>query len=519
MPHSPLTSPPLFDLQARLDDIKHGWTKDKFDALLHFFVRIAPQLLDAERCGIFIVEPDTRQVWSKAGTKIEERQIEVPIEKSVVGRCVATRQPEIVNDLSKDPDHHRQTDLQTGFHSRNSVCWPVFTSAGSGVVGAIQVLNRLGGKPFTKEHLQLLGEIAGFLSMALGNIYVNQQMLRVTLQLQDQVQQLRMGLGEIPGFITQSPKMRRVLDLAATVSATPVNVLLTGENGTGKELLAQLIHRWGERQHKPFVPVNCAAIPTTLVESEFFGYEKGAFTGAARAKPGKFEEAGGGTLFLDEVADMPLQIQPKFLRVLQEQEGSRLGSNEIRKYDFRLLSATNRDLGAAIKDGAFREDLYYRLFSVLIEMPPLRDRPEDILPLTESFLGETSRRFHKRAPEMDGGVLDALQQYHWPGNVRQLQREVERLVALSPPSGHISLDLCSPEIRALTRQGLHNPALPVSPSNLAAGEKTAIENALRKHGYNKTRAAGALGISRPGLYKKMRRYGIPGASGNAEPVA
>lgn len=504
----------IYELQSRLDEINSGWTKDRFEALLNFFVRITPQLLDSERCGIFIVEPQTHQVWSKAGTKIEEREIQVPIEHSVVGRCITNRKAEIINDLGSDPDHHWQTDQQTGFHSRNSLCYPVSTATDSGVVGAIQVLNRNNDEPFIDEHLQLLGEIANFLSMALGNIYVNQEILRVSHQLQDQVQRLQINTGAVPGLITKNPNMQRVIDLAVTVSTTPVNVLITGENGTGKELLAQLIHNWGERQQNPFVPVNCAAIPTELVESEFFGYEKGAFTGATRTKPGKFEEATGGSLFLDEVADMPLQIQPKFLRVLQEQEGYRLGSNEKRDYDFRLISATNRDLRAAMADGMFREDLYYRLFSVLIHIPPLRDREEDILPLCESFLKETSHKFQKPTPKIDGKVLDALQNYHWPGNIRQLQREIERLVALSPPSGQITLDLCSSEIRSQAA-GLEKP-LP-GPHNLATREKTAIQNTLRETRYNKTKAAESLGISRPGLYKKMRRYGIAAHPENAKP--
>ena len=497
----------IIDLQSKLDALNQGWSKDNFEGLLSFFVRMTPRLLNAERCGIFIIEPETRQVWSKAGTKIEEREIQVPIEHSVVGRCISKRKAEIVNDLSKDPSHHRETDLQTGFHSRNSVCCPVIAAGDSGVVGAIQVLNRLHEKPFTQEDLELLGEIAGFLSMALGNVYLNQEMLRISQQLHNQVQKLQIDTGKVPGIISQSPKMQRVIELALTVSSTPVNVLITGENGTGKELLALLIHEWGERGEKPFVPVNCAAIPLELVESEFFGYEKGAFTGATRAKPGKFEEAGGGSLFLDEVADMPLPIQPKFLRVLQEQEGSRLGSNAMIQYDFRLICASNRNLEEAIAEGKFREDLYYRLFSVLIEIPPLRERPEDILVLCEHFLTKTSRKFGKTLPKIDGAVLDALQRYQWPGNVRQLQREIERLVALAPASGKIDLGLCSSEIRAAHGEpdaAAHQPA----PRNLADREKSIIENTLRESGYNKTRAAEILGISRPGLYKKMRRHGI-----------
>jgi transcriptional regulator with PAS, ATPase and Fis domain len=303
--------------------------------------------------------------------------------------------------------------------------------------------------------------------------------------------------------------MREVLDLVKLVSTTPVNVLLQGENGTGKELIARMIHEGSERRDKPFVAVNCASIPDNLMESEFFGYEKGAFTGADHSKKGRFEEAEGGTLMLDEIADMPLTIQPKFLRAIQEGEGTRLGSNKLIKYDFRIISATNKDLHQELEEGRFREDLFFRLFSVEIHLPPLRDRREDIVPLALSFLEEISRRFNKKVASFTQELINLFEDFSWPGNVRQLRSEVERLVALTPEGSAIGPEKCSRELLAATQE----PGRKVKPlgslsipDQVKALEVDLIEKALTESNGNRVKAAEALGITRQGLHKKMKRY-------------
>jgi transcriptional regulator with PAS, ATPase and Fis domain len=248
------------------------------------------------------------------------------------------------------------------------------------------------------------------------------------------------------------------------------------------------------------------------MESEFFGYEKGAFTGAVGSRGGRFEEANGGTLFLDEIGDMPLSIQPKFLRVLQEGEGSRLGSNKPLQYDLRVISAVNRDIRKEVAEGRFREDLFYRIFSVEVDIPPLRERREDIVPLALFFISMVQKRFQKRIAGLPSEVLAFFEEYHWPGNVRQLLHEVERLVALTPEGEWAALKFCSRELSdwraSRAERPLKRDTCSSLPEKVTELEITCIREALRESGGKKVQAAKLLGITRQGLDKKMKRYGI-----------
>lgn len=239
---------------------------------------------------------------------------------------------------------------------------------------------------------------------------------------------------ELNGIVGESPALKMALDLLSTVAPTDSSVLILGETGTGKELVARAVHRLSGRSERPFVKLNCAAIPVGLLESELFGHEKGAFTGAVAQKTGRFELADNGTLFLDEVGDIPLELQPKLLRVLQEQEFERLGSNRTHKVDVRLIAATHRDLALMVRQGTFREDLYYRLKVFPIPVPALRQRTEDIPKLVWHFTAVYAQRMNKRIEEIPPETMDVLVQHYWPGNVRELQNFIERAVILSPHS-------------------------------------------------------------------------------------
>ncbi len=313
-------------------------------------------------------------------------------------------------------------------------------------------------------------------------------------------------------FIAESREMQNILHTAKAVSRNPVNILLHGSSGTGKEVLARMIHAGGNRKDKPFVAVNCAAIPENLMESEFFGYEKGAFTGAGSSRRGYFEEAAGGTLFLDEIGDMPMFLQPKLLRAIQEEEGRRLGGNTFVPYDVRIISATNKDLLSEVKNKRFRKDLFYRIFSVEIKIPPLRDRREDIVPLAFFFLKKVSRRFDKNVAGFSPDLLRFFEEYAWPGNVRQLLHEIERLVALTPEGEEILLKYCSQELLDARSQSplswgdeLSGSTLPERVKKL---EIACIHEALNQTGGKKQPAAKLLGITRVGLDNKIKRYGI-----------
>jgi DNA-binding NtrC family response regulator len=318
------------------------------------------------------------------------------------------------------------------------------------------------------------------------------------------------NLKEEVQLVAESRAMQQVLRTMRSVSRNPVNVLIQGESGTGKEVIARMIHQYSDRRAKPFVAVNCASIPESLMESEFFGYEKGAFTGAVASRGGYFEEAGGGTLFLDELGDMPSVIQPKFLRAIQEGEGCRLGSAKPVRYDLRIISASNKDLRQEVAAGRFREDLFYRIFSVEIPIPPLRERREDIVPLTLFFMHKVGKRFNKTLAGPSPELLSLFEEYSWPGNVRQLLHEVEHMAALAPEGQRISLKHCSEELRK--GKSARALAMVESTRDLSLAERieeleiTSIKEALRRTRGNKLQASKLLGITRQGLDKKLQRY-------------
>ncbi len=323
------------------------------------------------------------------------------------------------------------------------------------------------------------------------------------------------NLKEEVQLVAESRAMQQVLSTMRAVSRNPVNVLIQGDSGVGKEVIARMIHHNSDRKDKPFVAVNCASIPENLMESEFFGYEKGAFTGAVISRGGRFEEADGGTLFLDEIGDMPLAIQPKFLRVIQEGEGSRLGSSKPVSYDLRIISASNKDLRREVAESRFREDLFYRLFSVEISIPPLRERREDIVPLTLFFMNKVSRRFNKNLKGCSSELLALFEEYPWPGNVRQLLHEVEHMGALAADGERITLKHCSPEMKKWRSSGgfpvMQDPPTLCLPERVEELEIECIKDALQKTRGNKLQAAKLLGITRQGLDKKLRRYKISGS--------
>ncbi|HEY2745471.1 MAG TPA: sigma-54 dependent transcriptional regulator [Polyangia bacterium] len=313
-------------------------------------------------------------------------------------------------------------------------------------------------------------------------------------------------------IIGKSAPMQDVFALIRRLSGSSANVLITGESGTGKELVARALHFNSPRAKKPFVPVNCAAIPDTLLESELFGYKRGAFTDARTDRQGQFVEADGGTIFLDEIGDLPPQLQAKLLRVLQERELRPLGAARPEKVDVRVLSATNRDLAQRMSEGAFREDLFYRLNVIEVMLPPLRDRAEDVLPLSDHFLTEAAARSGKRIIAFTQAALKILLAYPWPGNVRELENVVERAVALAE-GDQIGPDDLPPQVRERRSSDVLAGAL-ARGLTLAELEREYINRVLQAEGGNKTRAAQRLGLDRKTLYRKLEEYGrAPGEPG------
>ncbi|MEO0129339.1 MAG: sigma-54 dependent transcriptional regulator, partial [candidate division WOR-3 bacterium] len=300
-------------------------------------------------------------------------------------------------------------------------------------------------------------------------------------------------------FVGESPKMKEILSLIPRIARSDASVLILGESGTGKELIARLIHEASPRKNRNFIPISCAALPETLIESELFGYERGAFSGAEKRKFGKFELADKGTLFLDEIGDLPLTVQVKLLRVLQEFTFERLGSNVPLKVDVRLICATNQDLKQKISEGKFREDLYYRINVVTINIPPLRERKEDIKPLVEHFLKKFAKMGRKPIKGITKEALNNLLRYDWPGNVRELENVIERALVLCRG------ELIGPEDVPLQSQ---ESAKTTDSDLLAEVEKNHISKILEKTGWNLSEAARKLGIHRNTLRLKIKEFNL-----------
>jgi DNA-binding NtrC family response regulator len=331
-------------------------------------------------------------------------------------------------------------------------------------------------------------------------------------QVRDENRRLKEALGKryhFQNIVGRSKKMQEVLALVERVAPTHSTVLIGGESGVGKDLIARAIHQNSRRAAGPFIKINSTAIPDTLFESELFGFERGAFTGALASKPGKFELADKGTLFLDEIGDVPAPIQVKLLRVLQEREFERLGGTKTLKVDIRMIAATNRDLRAALEEGTFREDLYYRLNVVPIDIPPLREHKEDIPELVNHFLARFAADNEKEIEGITPAAVSVLMEYHWPGNVRQLENSVERAVALS--SGRVidvdDIHLDSTHGKGGVASGAPDQLLPEG-MTLEQWEDNMIKEALRRANGNKSQAARLLGLSRNALRYRLSKLGV-----------
>jgi DNA-binding NtrC family response regulator len=348
-------------------------------------------------------------------------------------------------------------------------------------------------KPFSLDHL-----------MAVVNKAIEVRVLR------DENRKLREELGwryEFDNIIGGSPAMQEIFSTLMRVAPTRATVLLAGESGVGKDLIARALHFHSPRRDRPFVKINCSAIPENLMESELFGFEKGAFTGAIATKPGKFEQADTGTVFLDEIGDVPAATQVKLLRVLQERELERLGSNKTKRIDVRVIAATNQDLRAALEQGTFREDLYYRLNVVPMNIPPLRERREDIPPLAEHFVKKLARESGSRVESLTEAAMEKLLSYHWPGNVRELENVIERSLVLCTgtklDADDIKLDL-SPRARPANSVEAFLP----DGMTLDTYEQALIREALRRAEGNKSQAARLLGLTRNALRYRLSQMGL-----------
>jgi len=374
--------------------------------------------------------------------------------------------------------------------------------AARGRLIGVATFTRAEQRAFPAEELSILRDVGRALSVATANALANEEIRKLREQLEAENISLRTQLGQAPWFeeiLAHSAALKHVLETIEQVATTDATVLITGETGTGKELVARAIHRRSPRARGPFVKVNCAAIPDTLMASELFGHERGAFTGAIERRKGRFEQSHGGTLFLDEIGELPQEMQVLLLRVLQEREFERLGGTQTLQVDVRLVAATNRDLAEDVRAERFRSDLYYRLNVFPVHIPALRERPEDIPPLVAHFAEKYGTRFGRKISRIDRQTLDILQSHTWPGNVRELENQVERAVILSR-GGVLHLDTA---MLSATKGG--------STQQIRSEERQAIENALATSQGKVAGANGAakkLGLPPSTVEFRIRKLGI-----------
>jgi formate hydrogenlyase transcriptional activator len=431
--------------------------------------------------------------------------VSLAVGETPAGLVWQTQQPHILSSIAEDKRWPRLQEL-AGLYGIQSSCWLPLTTARR-QLGTLSFSCKQ-PSAYDPADLCFLQRVASQVAVAVENALAFQEIEALKDQLAKEnaylEEEVRTGhnFGEIVG---ESPALRRVLKQVETVAPTDSTVLIHGETGTGKELVARALHELSPRQGRTFVKLNCAAIPTGLLESELFGHEKGAFTGAISQKVGRFELAHKGTLFLDELGDIPPELQPKLLRVLQEQEFERLGGTRTIRVDVRLVAATNRDLAAMVADGRFRSDLYYRLNVFPVVLPSLRERPDDIPRLVRHFTQRFARRMGRRIETIPSAALESLVRYPWPGNVRELQNVIERAVILSPgPSLQVPLG-------DLHLEATPAPAPDAAAVTLADAEREHILGALREAGWvlgGPKGAAARLGMKRSTLQWKMKKLGI-----------
>ena len=484
----------ILRLEAILE-IAAGWQQAReTDSLLTQIAEASTRLLDAERASIFLWDRPKKILVGRPALGVDGGQLEIPDDAGIVGQVLASGESRRVDVDENQSDVDRHVDRQLGFETRSLLCVPL-QSEGGRRLGVFEMINKREGR-FTNSDEEALTELAAHAAIALEATRQHEQLLKTRNQMTDQAASKAQLIGQCAAIEALRSTVQKVAD-------TELAVLVLGENGTGKEVVSQQIHYLSQRRNDPFVAVNCAALTETLLESELFGHEKGAFTDAHETREGKFELASGGTLFLDEIGDMSLNGQAKLLRVLEEKVVVRVGGSRSIYTDTRVIAATNQNLAEMVGDKRFREDLYFRLNVVTIEMPALRDREADILELAEYFLAQFCVQAGREQPRFSAAARRRLAGHTWPGNVRELRNLMERLAYLTSGDRIDAEDLSFilspvPEPGLLSLSGSLNDVTREFQSEY-------IRQCIDRARGNMTEAARQLGLHRSNLYRKMRQ--------------
>ena len=507
------------------------------DRVLEELIRDVLDLFDAEGSSIALIDADRKKLnfFLQAGES-KRPSFQVNMGVGVAGRVAQTGELICVNDVQTSPLFYGKIDQKSGFTTRSILCAPIWKE--EEVIGTLQVLNKCNHQDFTLDDQERLKILSRFSGVALSR---SQERQRLNTLESLAIIELSSRYNLVQ---SQSKQMNKQLGILKQVAQAHSTVLILGESGVGKEIAARALHQWSSRDQQHFVAVNCTAISPQLLESEFFGHEKGAFTGATGRKKGRFEMAHKGTLFLDEIGDLSLDLQTKLLRVLQDKEFQRVGGTELIYSDFRLVAATNRNLKERIQQGLFREDLYYRLNVISVHLPPLRERKIDIPSLSQYFVHTIAKSLKRSPPKMSADFLHVLSQYHWPGNIRELANLIERSVVLcidgilkpsllpvelqqtSSSQEEFNQSTSTQEHSKTTRQ-THLHSLTQGPDSSSSISVTldfdpqdslrdqvrsfkrhVIETTLQKNRYHQEKTAQALGIKASNLSRLMKDLGL-----------
>ncbi len=486
------------------------------DEMIKKILRIVKRVFNLGGASIAIHDPENKEFYFFRSVEDEQnsgnkgtRTIRFADHVGVAGCVLRENRPIIIQDVSKDDRCYRGVDEEEGFVTKSMICLPLQTR--NGLLGLLYALNKIDGE-FTKKEANLLETLSGWIAISLENARSYGQLRQYAASLERENRTLKSELFNrfnLQGIIGSCKAMRDVFFLLEKVIDTEVSVLIQGETGTGKELIAKAIHYNGPLKDNPFIAENCGALSESLLESELFGHVKGAFTGAASEKKGLFELADGGTLFLDEIGDMPLSMQVKLLRVLQEGRFRPVGGSSYLDINVRLISATNRDLEKEVEKGNFRQDLLFRINVFPITLPPLRKRKDDIVPLATHFLEKIGHRMRRPDVEITPKAMALLTCFDWPGNVRELVNELERALTLAGKGGQIRRKHLSAKLQINSKNTVISGKSKGTLKEITESiERQLVAEALDKTKGNRTKAAEMLGLTRQGLANKIARYNV-----------
>ncbi|HEY0982584.1 sigma 54-interacting transcriptional regulator [Schlesneria sp. T3-172] len=478
------------------------------EPLLQLIAKEATRLLECDRASIFIWDKEHHELVACPALGVEGNSLRLPDNTGIVGEVIHQGVTLRIDDAYNDPRFSRKVDNASGYKTRNLLCGPLYGSDKK-LLGAFEVINKNSGS-FTEEDEITLADLSLQVAVALQNTRERESLLRSHHQLTQQVTKGATIIGDSPAMQAMRSTIRRL-------AATDLPILILGESGTGKEVVAQALHYQGPRSDRPFVAVNCAALTETLLESELFGHEKGAFTDAREMHRGKFEIAEGGTIFLDEIGDMSPGGQAKLLRVLEQKVITRVGGSLSIPINARVIAATNAHLADAVRAKKFREDLYFRLNVVTLDLPSLRERADDVLPLADHFLNLFATQARRPNLKMSPEARKRLQAHAWPGNVRELRNLMER-VAFLATGDTVEVDdlafILSPE-----QLNVFEPSVDMRLNEATNGfQQNFIRKAIKRVKGNMSEAAKLLGLHRSNLYRKMRQLGMSEAGGKDDDV-